>query len=48
MRGSTHTAPATSPIVMLGLDPSIQGNRSVACPWTLGSRPRVTAIKLQQ
>src|SRR3546814_8430882 len=29
-------------IVILGLDPSIQGNRSVTCPWTLGSRPRVT------
>src|SRR3546814_8091454 len=26
-------------IVILGLDPSIQGNRSVTCPWTLGSRP---------
>src|SRR3546814_19442658 len=29
-------------IVMLGLDPSIQGDRSVVCPWTLGSSPRVT------
>src|SRR3546814_17580983 len=27
---------------MLGLDPSIQGERSVVCPWTLGSSPRVT------
>src|SRR3546814_2542371 len=27
---------------MLGLDPSIQGDRSVVCPWTLGSSPRVT------
>src|SRR3546814_2171103 len=29
-------------IVMLGLDPSIQGDRSVVCPWTLRSSPRVT------
>src|SRR3546814_3775597 len=28
-------------IVMLGLDPSIQGERSVVCPWTLGSSQRV-------
>ena len=27
---------------MLGLVPSIQGGYSVACPWTLGTRPRVT------
>src|SRR3546814_14902328 len=27
---------------MLGLDPSIQGDRSVVCPWTLGSSPSVT------
>src|SRR3546814_15585719 len=27
---------------MLGLDPSIQGNRSVTRLWTLGSSPRVT------
>src|SRR3546814_11968929 len=34
--------PRRHSIVMLGLDPSIQGCRSVARPWTLGSRPRVT------
>src|SRR3546814_18048056 len=27
---------------MLGLDPSIQGNRSIARPWPLVSSPRVT------
>src|SRR3546814_2765202 len=26
--------------VMSGLDTGIQGDRSVACPWTLGSIPR--------
>src|SRR3546814_1944511 len=39
---SVRTPFATYPIVMLGLDPSIQGNRSVTRLWTLGSSPRVT------
>ena len=30
-------------LVMLGLDPSIQGDRSLACPWTLATSARVTA-----
>src|SRR3546814_11000219 len=32
--------------VMSGLDTGIQGDRSVACPWTLGSSPRVTVCGL--
>src|SRR3546814_3893299 len=31
---------------MSGLDTGIQGDRSVACPWTLGSSPRVTVCGL--
>src|SRR3546814_1948464 len=37
-----RTTTAIPPIVMLGLDPSIQGKRPVARTWTFGSRPRVT------
>ncbi len=29
-------------VVMLGLVPSIQGGQPSGCPWTLGTRPRVT------
>ena len=36
-------AGASTPAVMLGLVPSIQGKGRVAHPWTLGTSPRVTA-----
>ena len=34
--------------VMLGLDPSIQGDRPVACPWTLATSARVTVGEAAQ
>src|SRR3546814_17018584 len=40
-RRGSHNFDATPQTVMLGLDPSIQSDRSAGCPWTLGSRPRV-------
>src|SRR3546814_4999928 len=37
---------SSPPIVVLGPEPSIQGYRSVACPWTLGSGPGRKSTRL--